>query len=62
MSELKTLRDIDDQVVVFGNVFRCVPTKEVREEAIKWVDPDDMCCTCEEKWKDFFNITDEDLQ
>ncbi len=44
---------------------RCLRRK-LKTLAIKlWKDNnsgDDMCCTCEEMWREFFNITEDDLQ
>lgn len=37
MVELKTLKDIEDQIVIFGNPIKCVLTKDLRQEAINCV-------------------------
>jgi len=56
--EFKTLKDFNFKA--FGIEDR------LKAEAIKWWKKnncgDDMCCTCEEMWRDFFNITEEDLK
>ena len=77
MTELKTLKDINDQIVIFGNPIRCVMTSELREEAIKWVktlrhpasldkENTDVVFTGDMLLHDwilkFFNITEKDLK
>ena len=54
--ELKTIKDLE-----------CGCLDCVKQEGIKWWKEEfgcgeDMCCTCEEMWRKFFNITEEDLK
>ena len=66
--ELKTLKDIDweNYTLESGERLDGKFLEIIKVEAIKWWRKvncgDDICCTCEEMWREFFNITSEDLK
>ena len=55
--KLKTLKDLDFDIPTFKD--RLVGVTQLRKEAIKWVK---RRVITEKGWKEFFNITEEDLQ
>ncbi len=64
--KLKTLKDIATAFVNGKYEIRGVREDELKAEAIKWWKKEfgcgeDVCCTCEEMWREFFNITESDL-
>ncbi len=58
MKELKTLKDIRGGIDEYYGIFY----KNLREEAIKWVKKEVFCSLCEDDFKEFFNITEKDLE
>ncbi len=68
MTELKTLKDLETwELSNVGTNDKIVYSKQIKAEAVKWFKKkfdsgDDCCCTCEEVWREFFNITEEDLK
>jgi len=63
-TELKTLKDLYFSPDLKSDAH---VKKKLKQEAIKWWifkhgRGEDVCCTCEEIWREFFNITSEDLE
>lgn len=68
-SKLKTLKDMVDQIVIFGNPIKCLFFDEVKEQAIKWVKEEiefglfKGVTTLETKrWMKRLDITEDDLK
>lgn len=64
--KLKTLKDLqyafaNDPNYKYGN-WTDVNSDQLRAEAIKWIKTFDCCDDAEEIFKEFFNITEEDLK
>jgi len=73
--KLKTLKDLKEKIIEILREAKCPNPKATAEfiielfgtEAVKWFKKkldsgDDCCCTCEEVWREFLNITEEDLK
>ena len=68
--ELKTLRDLFEEFQEEGEYpeeDEMMNWKTLKAEAVKWWKEkhnfgEDVCCTCEEMWRNFFNINEEDLK
>jgi len=62
MTKLKTLKDIEERLRCpqKGDPFRMSLGEALRQEVIKWIKEEEFITT--QDWKDFFNITEEDLE
>ena len=67
MTELKTLKDLNSKCEDFEAGITWYAESDLRQEAIKWLkvmnkEDWDNRTYITDVWKDFFNITDEDLK
>ena len=65
--ELKTVKDLKQKEDTIRDRTYNYALDDAKAEAVKWFQKkldggDDCCCTCEEVWREFFNLTEEDLK